>query len=201
MISIIAYWLIHCEDNTLDEEKTDEEINSFLKTKSLSKDGEHPITDKQFNALSPKYKRILYTAITRTHNLCDVSKIDVKDVTNIDLVTYSFPCQDISNRGKKLGFDAGSGTRSALVWKVGELLDNMKSNISSCGKMPKFLLMENVKAIVSDNNISNFNVWIEKLNSLGYFSKYFLIDAKDFGAPQSRNRCFMISVFVGEDEE
>lgn len=57
MISIIAYWLIHCEDNTLDEEKTDEEINSFLKTKSLSKDGEHPITDKQFNALSPKYKR------------------------------------------------------------------------------------------------------------------------------------------------
>lgn len=124
------------------------------------------------------------------NNLGDISKIDVEDVPDHDLFTYSFPCQDISVAGKGKGFDKDSGTRSGLLWECQRIIEKKK---------PKYLLMENVKNLISDKFMAGFNEWIEYLENLGYSSYWDVLNAKDFGVPQNRERVFMISI-LGEHD-
>lgn len=126
-----------------------------------------------------------------TMNLGDVRKI--AHLPQCDLLTYSFPCQDLSNAGLRKGMSKDSGTRSALLWEVGRLLDDAKVR----GCLPDFLLMENVDAILNKRNIVEFNHWISFLTDLGYTSEYKILNAKDFGVPQNRKRCFMVSTLDG----
>ena len=123
---------------------------------------------------------------TEEGNLGDVSKVDEKTFPHCDFLTYSFPCQDISISGVQRGIE--KGTRSGLLYEVERIVEHNK---------PKFLLMENVKNLVSKNHIKKFNDYIEKLNSLGYGSAWMVLNGADFGCPQNRERVFMFSV-LGE---
>lgn len=121
------------------------------------------------------------------NNFGDISKIDI--LPTADLWTYSFPCQDISVSGKQRGFDKEDNTRSGLLWKVERLL--------KVSEKPKYLLMENVKNLVSKKFKPGFDKWCECLEEMGYKNYYQVLNAKDFGIPQNRERVFMISI-LGE---
>jgi DNA (cytosine-5)-methyltransferase 1 len=123
---------------------------------------------------------------TEQGNLGDVSKVDEKTFPHCDFLTYSFPCQDISISGVQRGIE--KGTRSGLLYEVERIVEHNK---------PKYLLMENVKNLVSKNHIKKFNDYIDKLNSLGYGSAWMVLNGADFGCPQNRERVFMFSV-LGE---
>lgn len=99
-------------------------------------------------------------------------------------------CQDISLAGQQRGFDKDSGTRSALLWEVERILRECKEE--HC--MPDILLMENVKAIINKKNMENFQKWLNVLKELGYSSYYQVLNAKDYGVPQNRERVFCLSI-------
>lgn len=123
-------------------------------------------------------------------NLGDISKIETTDIPDHDLFTYSFPCQDISVAGKQKGFEKDSGTRSGLLWECEKVIRTKK---------PKYLLMENVKNLVSKKFLPGFEEWLTALEELGYSNYYKVLNAKDYGIPQNRKRVFCISI-LGEHE-
>lgn len=122
----------------------------------------------------------------------DICKVRGEDLGIVDtdkfcyVMTYSFPCQDLSNAGNKLGMSKGSGTRSGLLWEVERLLNE------TC-HLPHVLMMENVPAVARGKNKPDFDKWCDFLESKGYTNKYAFLNAKDYGIPQNRERCFMIS--------
>lgn len=124
------------------------------------------------------------------NNLGDISLLDPNDVPDHDLFTYSFPCQDISVNGKGLGFEKGSGTRSGLLWECEKIIQ---------AKKPKYLLMENVKNLVSKKFIQGFEEWLQVLENMGYTNYWQILNAKDYGIPQNRNRVFCVSI-LGEHD-
>lgn len=103
------------------------------------------------------------------------------------LMTYSFPCQDLSLAGSQKGMAKGSGTRSGLLWEVERLL-------KECSELPDILLMENVPAVIGKKNIDDFNQWTDFLESIGYQNYVQVLNATDYGVAQNRRRCFMVSV-------
>lgn len=201
--AIIAYDLIHnspeIPQDILDMNK--EDLLEILKKYTFSNTGKTPLEFDSLKTYSLITLQRLYLAIRRNHNYVDVSEINGADLPeNIDILTYSFPCQDLSNvgafHGYNKGIDKDSGSRSSLLWQVGRILSEMKeANIS----LPKFLLMENVPTLLSERHFPNFSIWINDLKNLGYVSKYYQLNASSFGLPQNRPRLLMISVFVGDD--
>lgn len=122
-------------------------------------------------------------------NLGDITKINWGGYdADIDLFTYSFPCQDISSAGKQRGLSEGSGTRSSCLWACADAIE---------AKHPKFLLMENVKALAVQKKFhSDFSKWRKWLREQGYTNYYAVLNSKDYGVPQNRERVFMVS-FLG----
>lgn len=118
-------------------------------------------------------------------NYGDISKIDWNNVPDFDLFTYSFPCQDISSAGKQRGLSENSGSRSSLLWECRRAIEI---------KRPKYLLMENVKALTQKKFMPEFQRWIDTLAEYGYTSFWQVLNAKDFGVPQNRERVFMVSI-------
>lgn len=138
-----------------------------------------------------KYALASYEAIHGDcPNLGDISKIDLNDIPDHDLFTYSFPCQDISVAGKQKGFEKGGGTRSGLLWECEKVIR---------AKRPKYLLMENVKNLVSKKFKPGFEEWLRSLEEFGYTNYWQILNAKDYGIPQNRERVFCISI-LGEHE-
>ena len=140
-----------------------------------------------------------YNAVHGTNfTTSDITKLTASDLNITDtrhftyLVTYSFPCQDLSNAGLGRGMAKGSGTRSGLLWEVERLLNE-------CDELPQVLLMENVPQVHSKNNIDHFVKWQEFLESKGYSNFWKDLNAKDYGIPQSRNRCYMVSILGADD--
>lgn len=123
--------------------------------------------------------------------LGDITKIDWHEVKSslqgreVDLFTYSSPCQDISQAGKQMGLQQGSGTRSSLLWNVADAIQVLR---------PKYLLQENVAALVSQKFMPDFQKWLDKLSSLGYVSRWARLNAKNYGVPQNRDRVFCLSM-------
>lgn len=123
--------------------------------------------------------------------LGDITKIEWHNVKEslvgkeVDLFTYSSPCQDLSNAGKQMGMKEGSGTRSSLLWHVADAVEVLR---------PKFLLQENVVALVNKNFRQDFQAWLDKLEQLGYVSRWQRLNAKDYGVPQNRDRVFCLSM-------
>ena len=140
-------------------------------------------------------------SIEKNNNLVDISAVTASDLPDADLLTYSFPCQDLSIssywHNNFSGIEKGINNRSGLLWEIERILHEYK-NIEK--KMPRFLLMENVSAIHGPLHNENFNLWKNELENLGYKNKHYDLDATNFGIPQSRIRTFMISVYV-EDLE
>ena len=122
-----------------------------------------------------------------TRNYGDISKAERLDYA--DLWTYGFPCQDISLAGDMKGIVKGE-TRSGLLHEVERLLEVAKEE----GALPKFLIMENVKNLVSKKFIGDFQRWIDKLSDLGYTTEWKVLIASDYGIPQRRERVFAVSV-------
>ena len=122
----------------------------------------------------------------KVNNFGDIRAI--KALPSADLWTYSFPCQDISVAGKGAGIK--EGTRSGLLFEVERLLNVANEE----GTLPKYLLLENVKNLVSKKFIGDFNRWLEFLESLGYKNYWQVLNAKDYGIPQNRERVFCVSI-------
>lgn len=128
------------------------------------------------NAVYPQYAG---------RNYGDISTIDWAQVPDFDLFTYSSPCQDFSAAGLQKGGTKGSGTRSSMLWKCERAI---------AAKRPKYLLFENVAALVSQKFIRLFNEWQLLLERMGYTNFTQVLNAKDYGVPQNRERVFMVSI-------
>lgn len=125
-----------------------------------------------------------------THNWGDITKIDETKLPYYDLITYSSPCQDFSVAGLQKGGDLGSGTRSSLLWECERIIRAVK---------PKYLLMENVKNLVGEKHKHNFIKWLKVLESIGYKNWWKVLNAKDYGVPQNRERVFVVSILGGTE--
>lgn len=141
-----------------------------------------------------KYAIKSYNAIHQTNFVAsDITQLTANDLGIIDtdkycyIMTYSFPCQDLSLAGKQKGMAKGENTRSGLLWEVERLLNE-------CAELPQILLMENVTQVHGAKNKEHFNEWIAFLESKGYSNYWQDLNSKNFNIPQSRNRTFMVSV-------
>ena len=123
-------------------------------------------------------------------NWGDITKINWEEVPDFDLLTYSTPCQSISQAGLQHGFAEGSGTRSSIIWNVRDCVK---------AKRPKYMMLENVRAMVSAKYVDLFNLWQRELERLGYVNFAQVINAKDY-VPQNRERIFLISIRIDDDE-
>jgi len=200
--AIIAYDLIHNgpQTNNIYSNESIEKIDELIQKLNISITGKAPMTDNAKKRMPRKLKESLLYAIYRTNNLVDIKSISSKDLgDDITLMTYSFPCQDLSIAGNwhnnQGGIDRNSGNRSALLWEVERLLYERKdANLT----LPRFLLMENVSAILSPKHNKNFVEWQDNLKKLGYINKILTLDARNFGVPQMRTRTYMLSILVND---
>ena len=154
-----------------------------------------------------KYAMTSYNAIHHTDfevsDICDIrgGQLEIVDTDKFDyILTYSFPCQSLSLAGKQGGMAKGSGTTSSLLWEVERILQeckDLRDKQPDKYGLPRFLLMENVPQVVGAKYREDFEDWCEFLVSLGYTNRYELLNAKDYGIPQNRNRCFMLSWLGG----
>lgn len=121
----------------------------------------------------------------QTKNFGDICNIKEDELPGYDLITYSSPCQDFSVAGKMKGGQKGSGTRSSLLWECERIISAVK---------PKYLLMENVKNLVGKKFKPCFDAWLQTLDELGYNNYWHVLNAKDYGVPQNRERVFVVSI-------
>lgn len=197
--SYCSYNAIHIKDfSDYSGDMSKEELIEKVRGTSMNYDV--PMTDKQLRAKSMQWLRNAYNNIVATHNLVNIMDVHGDDLGIVDTdkyeycMTYSFPCQDLSLAGNRLGMDVSQkdgGTRSGLLWEVMRILKELHDSGKS---LPQTLLMENVPEIIGQANIANFNKFERFLMRLGYRSYVKILNAKDFGIPQNRRRCFMVSV-------
>ena len=138
-----------------------------------------------------KYASKSYCAIhgvNESLNFGDITKIDIKNLPKADLITHGSPCQSWSLAGKNEGGDKGSGTRSSLMWYSVEIIREVR---------PKYVIWENVKNVLSKKHRHNFDLYIDTLDKMGYKSYFEVLNAKNYGVPQNRERIFVISI-LGE---
>ena len=193
--SIQALKDLHFKDDVIDYSKnlTQDEIIDYLTSKGISANYNEPMTREQIKRLGEQKQRQIYNNIKASHNLVNIQQVKASDLEIVDvdkycyLMTYSFPCQDLSKAGLGKGMEKGSGTRSGMLWEVERILDE-------CENLPQILLMENVPDVIGSKNIIHFAKWLEKLEKLGYHCYWQVLNAKDFGVPQNRERCFMVSL-------
>ena len=126
--------------------------------------------------------------VPESMNLRDVTKVDFLDICEpVDLITYGFPCQDISLAGHGKGFRDKDGnlTRSGLFYEAARIIDDYR---------PKFAIAENVKALTSKRHREDFKSVLETLENIGYKNYYAVLNAKNYGIPQNRDRVFIVSI-------
>ena len=198
MNSIIAYASVHrneLKNYGIDYSKnlTKDEIAESLENYGVSIDYNKPASLSKLKRVKEDKLRLCFNSIIWANNLVDISRVRGKDLVIEDtenftyLLTYSFPCQDLSLAGKGAGMEKGSGTRSGLLWEVERIL-------SECEIKPQILLMENVTQVHGVGNDIHFKQWQLRLEELGYQSYWDDLSAVDFKIPQTRNRTFMVSI-------
>ena len=185
--AIICYDAIHSDKSITPALPDKKEILAYLSQFQFSKDSVHP---SKISTFTEDYLEKLYIANKRVKNYGSITQIAGKDMPDTDLLVYSFPCQDLSTGGKGLGMKKGSGTRSGLLWEIERIL----KELSEDGRLPEYLLLENVKTILADSNRSDLDEWLSFLESLGYQNdECMILNALDFGVPQERERAFIVS--------
>lgn len=193
--SIQAYKDMHFPDDDTDYSwgLTFDNVIDYLFERGISADYNKPMTREQIKRMGENKCRTVYNNVKATHNLVSVCNVKAKDleITDTDrftyLLTYSFPCQDLSKAGNRRGMDKDSGTRSGLLWEIERIL-------KECDELPQILLMENVPDVIGEKNKSSFAEWISFLEGLGYRSYWKILNGKDYEIAQNRERCFMISI-------
>ena len=121
----------------------------------------------------------------KMNNLGDISLLKTSDIPDCDFISYGFPCKNISVAGEQKGLKKNSGTQSSLLWECERIIKSKK---------PKYLLMENVKNLISKTHKPVFDEWISTLDTMGYNNYWEVLNAKDYGAPQNRERVMMVSI-------
>lgn len=193
-----SYKAIHFGEDKTDysEGISQRELIDILFKYGISNDGKDPMTLEQIGKKPEKWLRTTYNNIKATKNIVNIMAAAGSDLKVVDtdkftyILTYSFPCQDLSVAGKMAGMDKGSGTRSGMLWEVERLLGEMD-------ELPQVLLMENVPQVMQKKNMHNFLAWQQFLESKGYKNYAQILNAKDYGVAQNRQRAFMVSV-LGE---
>lgn len=196
--SIISYNAIHIQnfENECFKAFTKQEMVEWLVDKGVSVNYNEPALKSQLQRYSEDKLRQICISVVNTNNLVDISRVHAEDleITETDkydyVLTYSYPCQDLSLAGTRKGMQENSGTRSSLLWEVGRILKELKA----INALPKILLMKNVPQCHSGNNIQEWRRWNALLQELGYANFAKDLNSKDYGIPQNRNRCFMISI-------
>ena len=193
--AVLSYAAVHCgltQDmiDTYNDYPLREEMANYLSEINLGYEPEkdkhydwHKLARRKTNDIE-KY----WLASKLTRNLGDISKIE--SLSYADMWTCSFPCTDISVAGKMKGLSPDVSTRSSLLWENIRLLKKAKED----GILPKYLMFENVKNLVSKKFIGDFNNLLEVLNELGFNSYWKVLNAKNCGVPQNRERVFVISI-------
>ena len=199
--SIKAYNSIHIKDfNDYSKDLSKEQLMDYLDG-NISTNYSDPCNVRKQNE---KWLRDVYNNCIATHNLMNIMKAKGSDLEIVDtdkycyIMTYSFPCQDLSLAGTRKGMEtsqADGGTRSGLLWECERILDELnREREREHSSLPQILLMENVPEVIGAGNVKHFNKWLAKLESLGYSNYFHILNAKDFGVPQNRRRCFMVSI-------
>ena len=160
--SIQAYKDAHFSDDTFDYSSSlsAREIVDYLTNKGISANYNEPMTREQIERLGEDKQRQIYNNIKATHNLVNIQQVHGDDLEIVDtdiydyIMTYSFPCQDLSNAGLGKGMSRGSGTRSGMLWEVERILKELKEENKP---LPKYLIMENVPQVHGENSLSDFN--------------------------------------------
>jgi DNA (cytosine-5)-methyltransferase 1 len=192
--SIQAYNDLHIRDYKDYSQLVEfEEVVGYLFKKGISLNYNEPMTFEQIKRKGEKWCRETFNNIIATKNLVNIQNAKAKDfdITETDkytyIMTYSFPCQDLSISGKMAGMGRNSGTRSGMLWEVERIL-------KECEELPQILIMENVTQVHAAGNIEHLKEWMLELEKLGYTSLWKDMNSKNYGIPQNRDRTFMISI-------
>ena len=173
----------------------DYDYAEYLFKKGISQNYNEPMTLEQIKRLGKEKQKEIIANIQITNNLVNIQQVKGKDLEIVDtdkydyIMTYSFPCQDLSLAGKGKGM-SDTSTRSGMLWEVERILGECQE----LGTLPQILLMENVPQIHGKKNIDDFNKWIKSLESMGYKNYWQDLIATDYGIPQTRKRTFMVSI-------
>ena len=179
--ALIAYDAIHGNGEPVEEKTKEEMLEEFAKRNvaynfSTGK-SEVPTNEREIKRL--------YEAHVRSKNYGDIARINPKELPDFSLFTYSFPCKNISIAGKQASLEEGSGTQSSLIWECRKIIQTKK---------PKYLLMENVKNLVGIKHKPLFDLWCAELEDMGYSNYWKVLNGRDFGIPQNRERVIMVSI-------
>lgn len=192
--SILSYNAIHHQDWTdYSRGKSKEEMIDRIR--GISVNYNEPLTEEQLKKKPLTWIQKAYNNIIATNDLVDISRVHGRDLEIREreryeyILTYSYPCQDLSLAGKMLGQAEGSGTRSSLLWEVDRILHELRED-----ELPQILLMENVIQVQSKKHSEHFQRWQGRLEELGYKNHVMILNARDYQIPQNRRRCFMVSV-------
>lgn len=192
--AMVSYAAIHCGltpelIDTYADYPSKEEMAKVLTERNIGFDFKKNAPYDWYKLAKRKGNEInkYYLACVLSKNLGDISSI--KSLDYADFWTYSFPCQDISVAGNQAGIVKGQ-TRSGLLYEVERLLETAVQN----GNQPKYLLLENVKNLVGKQFKAQFDEWLNRLDELGYNTYWQVVNGKDCGIPQNRERCFAISI-------
>lgn len=187
--AILSYASIHDGLNEEDDAfvyPTKEEMIKFLEDRNIGLDFK---TKKVKLPKNLTKLQQLYRAVILSKCFGDVCLLNSQDLPDMDLFTYSFPCTDISVAGQQQGVVKGQ-TRSGLLYECEKIIEV---------KRPKYLLLENVKNLVGKKFKWQFDEWLQYLESLGYTNYWEVLNAKDYGVPQNRERVFVVSILNNED--
>lgn len=203
--AIVAYDLIHNGKQDLSKYDllTKDEIANKLEHYTLSPDGKEAYKEGTLRRLNIEVLKSILCAIERSNNLVSITDIKGGELPdNIGLLTYSFPCQDLSIagvwHGNMTGINRDAQNRSGMLWEIERIL---KERVAEGRSLPQFLLMENVRNIQAPRHRDNFQEWIDYLKKIGYYCKVMCLNASKFGIPQNRERVFMLSIFTDGDHE
>ena len=154
---------------------------------------------KALERLGINYKIVDYVEIdkyaVKSFNAVHNTNFEPQDICTwnkdieVDLIMHGSPCQDFSLAGKQAGGDEGSGTRSSLMYETIRIVEKLK---------PKYVIWENVKNLLSKKHRHNFDAYLKTMEQLGYTNYYQVLNAKDYGIPQNRERVFTISIINEE---
>ncbi len=171
--------------------------DEYFACNDVSSNSKTALTPRSLWKIPREERERIVANFAATNNICNI--LDLKEelvknkkFENVDLLTYSFPCQDLSVAGSIHGFNKGINeeTRSGLLLEVEKTLDNL---VEKGKNLPNVLLLENVANLVSSRHRGSFDIWLNKLKSLGYSTSWGVLDSGKYGTLQKRRRVFAIS--------
>ena len=185
--AIECYAAIHCKNIKVEVPQDIADVDEYLSKFTFSADS---VKEYNIKRLTEDQRRDLYRANKRAKNFGSITELKGNDMPITDLLVYSFPCQDLSTGGLGKGMGKGSGTRSGLLWEIERILNEL----NGLGRLPEYLLLENVKTIKAESNKKDLEEWLSFLKSIGYENdECMILNSLDFGVPQDRERAFIIS--------